>query len=175
MMNGFFLFIGKQGGGKTLYMTKVLIDNYDNKRPIYSNYTLFNLDNVEYIDDTLLIQLINDDDVDKLNNSIILLDEIHVYLDSLDFMKKHNRTLQGFFSQLRKRNILLLATTQYLLNLDVRIRRQIKNIFEMKHLKASVFNVKVHEIDGYYSNYLHELNVELSDYYKYYDTNEVIF
>ena len=89
-------------------------------------------------------------------------------------MKQNNRELRSIFSQLRKRNILILATTQYLLNVDVRIRRQIKNIFELSHISGNVFNIKVYDIDGYYSRYLHENNLDLSLGYKYYDTFEVI-
>ena len=104
----------------------------------------------------------------------MLLDEIHIYFDSRDFMKQNNRIIQNFFSQLRKRNILLLATTQYILHLDIRIRRQALAVFQMTNLKDGIFRVDVHEIDGYYTSFIRTELVNLTDYFKYYDTNELI-
>lgn len=202
-LHGFFLAIGKQGSGKTLFTTKLAIDNKEGRR-IFSNYTLYG---VEFQKITLgnedeerrgSIDILKalDDDPHYFDNSIMLLDEIHVYLDSLDFMRKNNRRLHTFFSQLRKRNILLLGTTQYIMNVDIRIRRQCMNVFEMKkltdnelkalikenaidpadytRLKGNLYNVTTHEIDGYYTDYVSEYHVNLSEYYKYYDTTEII-
>ena len=181
-MKGFYLAIGKQGSGKTLFITKLAIDNKENRK-IFSNYTLYGVEHQK-------ITLGNDEEIERgaldildtldkdknyFNDSIMLLDEIHIYLDSLDFMRKNNRRLHTFFSQLRKRNILLLGTTQYLMNVDVRIRRQCMYVFEMKNLTSGVFKVITHEIDGYYSQPVSDYNLDLSDYYNYYDTNEIIY
>ena len=114
------------------------------------------------------------EDSNYFNNSIMLLDEIHLYFDSRDFMKKNNRIIQTFFSQLRKRNILLLATTQYILHLDVRIRRQALGVFQMTHIKDSIFEAQLYEIDGYFTNYIRSDLYNLEEYYKYYNTNELI-
>lgn len=179
-MHGFYLAIGRQGSGKTVFITKLLVDNYVNNRKVYSNYSLFGIDyekitfdnkrNKNVID---ILKVISDNP-DYFNNSIMLLDEIHIYFDSRDFMKQNNRIIQNFFSQLRKRNILLLATTQYILHLDIRIRRQALAVFQMTNLKDGIFRVDVHEIDGYYTNFIRTELVNLSDYFKYYDTNELI-
>ena len=184
-MNGFFLAIGKQGTGKSLFMMKLLVDSYhEKKRPIYSNTTIFELpytpivrikeEGKKYKPDTIgfLTQLIKN--ADFFNNSIIIIDEIHIYFDSMDFMRKHNRIAQTFFSQLRKRKILLLGTSQYLMNVDIRIRRQCSNVFDMTHVYKDLFTVATHEIDGYFTNEISCYNIVLNDYYKYYDTNEII-
>jgi GTPase SAR1 family protein len=180
-MNGFYLSIGKQGSGKTLFMTKMLHTEMDD-RTIFSNYTLFGLDyeritfdrDQDGQDDAIDILDKLDEDPNYFNDSIMLLDEIHIYFDSLDFMKRNNRRMHTFFSQLRKRNILLFATTQYLMNLDVRIRRQCLNVFEMEHIYKGLFEVVTHEIDGYYSIEISRYRVDLSDYFDLYDTNEII-
>ena len=182
---GFYLSIGKQGSGKTILITKLLVDNLKEhpNRKVFSNYTLYGIDYTpiafntenEHNKDKLNILDMLDQDVNYFNNSIMLLDEIHVDLDSLDFMKKNNRRMQVFFSQLRKRNILLLGTTQYLMNVDVRLRRQCLNVFEMKHIKKDIFEVTTHEIDGYYSVPVTTYLLDLSEYYDFYDTNEVIY
>lgn len=115
------------------------------------------------------------DDINYFNNSVMILDEIQVYLDSRDFMNRYHRLVQTFFSQLRKRNILVLSTSQDLLNIDVRIRRQTLDVFEMKPENKEYFKVTTYDIDGYYlSEPTTIYYVDLRDYFKYYDTNEVI-
>ena len=171
-MTGFYIAIGKQGSGKTALITKLLFDNYHKGIKIFSNYTLFNID-YKRIDLEMLLDML-DKDPSVLNNSIILLDEIHIYLDSRDLMRKNNRRFQFVFSQLRKRKILLLATTQYIMNVDIRIRRQCMNVFEMEHIYKDLFKVTTHDIDGYFTEEISSYNIVLNDYYDKYDTNEII-
>ncbi|MEM1973675.1 MAG: zonular occludens toxin domain-containing protein [Thermoplasmata archaeon] len=179
-MKGFYVATGRQGSGKTVYMVKHLIDNMGD-RPIFSNITLkgipftritFNKPDKE--DDVLDILEVLTKDPNYFNNSIMLLDEIHIYFDSLDFMKENSRKLHAFFSQLRKRDILLFATTQYILNLDVRIRRQALYVFDMTQHKQDIFEVNMNVIDGYYTEFVRRELYNLSGYFKYYDTNEIV-
>lgn len=179
-MYGFYLAIGRQGSGKTAFITKLLVDNYTPDKKVYSNYSLFGIehekitfDNKKNKNSIDILEVIKNNP-DYFNNSIMLLDEIHIYFDSRDFMRQNNRVIQNFFSQLRKRNILLLATTQYILHLDVRIRRQALAVFQMANLKDGIFRVDVHEIDGYFTRFIRSELVNLNDYFKFYDTNELI-
>lgn len=183
-MNGFYTAIGSQGSGKTLLITKLALENHTKRpREICSNYKLFGVpftpidllatDRGDGIERENILDAL-DKDPNRFNHCIILLDEIHIYFDSLDFMRKENRRMQIFFSQLRKRDILLFATTQYIMNLDVRIRRQCKNVFEMEHIYKDLFQVTTHKIDGYFTKEISHYNIVLSDYYNRYDTNEVI-
>ena len=180
-MVGCFVALGRQGSGKTLLITKYAVDTYEKeKRPVFSNYTLLKipfqkitLDKTKNPDAISILDQL-DKDPNFFNNSIMLLDEIHLYADSYDIMKKGNRRLQTFFSQLRKRNILLLATTQYFMNVDIRIRRQTKNVFSMEHIYKDLFKVITSEVDGYFEREISSFNVILSDYYSHYDTNELI-
>ena len=180
-MIGFILIIGRQGSGKTLMSTKLAFDE-DGDRPVYSNYSLFGIkytpvtfnSEIESNKNKLDILKMLDANPDYFNNSIMLLDELHLYLDSLDFMRRNNRRLQTFFSQLRKRRILLIGTTQYLMNLDIRIRRQCLNVLEMQHLKGSIFKVTTHDIDGYFTEFVSAYKIDLRDYYSKYDTNELV-
>ena len=179
-MYGFYLAIGRQGSGKTAFITKLLFDNYSPDKKVYSNYSLFGIeyekitfDNKKNKNSIDILEVIKNNP-DYFNNSIMLLDEIHIYFDSRDFMRQNNRIIQNFFSQLRKRNILLLATTQYILHLDVRIRRQALAVFQMTNLKDGIFRVDVHEIDGYFTRFVKTELVNLNDYFKFYDTNELI-
>ena len=181
-MNGFYLAIGKQGSGKTLFITQLLYKELKEKtRPIFSNYTLFGLDytpitfdnNKERFEKVDILDAL-DKDPNYFNHSIMLLDEIHIYFDSLDFFKRNSRRMQTFFSQLRKRDILLFGTTQYIMNLDIRIRRQCMNVFDMTHIYKELFNVSVKEIDGYHDYEVSNFNIDLSEYFDKYDTTEII-
>lgn len=188
-MYGFYLTLGKQGSGKTAFIIKHLVDEKINNpnRKIFSNATLYNYDytpitfdkpnqpkkirdNIDIIDILDVLQ----EDTEYFNDSIMIIDEIHVYFDSRDFMRKNIRKIQAFFSQLRKRNIFLLATTQYILNLDIRIRRQALAVFEMQKIEGSLFQADFHSIDGYYTEFIRSDLYDLKDYFKYYNTNEII-
>lgn len=178
-MNGFYLSIGKQGSGKTLFTVKLLYSELDNRR-VFSNFKLYEMeyepitfDNELEPDKTDILEAL-EKDPHYFDNSIMLIDEMHIYFDSLDFMRSNSRKMQKFFSQLRKRNILLLGTTQYLMNLDVRIRRQCMNVFDMKHIFKGLFEVTTCEIDGYFSHEVSKYRIDLSEYFNKYDTNELV-
>ena len=181
---GLYIAVGRQGSGKTLFMVKLLIDNLKYKSKIFSNINLYNIDRdytkislstrEDTITDVPLMLDMLDDDINIFNDSIILLDEIHKDLDSRDFWSESSRKIQGFFSQLRKRNCLVLATAQYFMLIDNRVRKQCFNVFDMRKISNEMFNVVVSEVDGYYYRPIINYDVKLSDYFKYYDTNEIV-
>ena len=181
---GLYIAVGRQGSGKTLFMIKLLIDNLKYKSKIFSNINLYNIDRdytkislstrEETVTDVPLMLDMLDEDINIFNDSIIFLDEIHKDLDSRDFWSESSRKIQGFFSQLRKRNCLVLATAQYFMLIDNRVRKQCFNVFDMRKLSNEMFNVVVSEVDGYYYRPIINYDVKLSDYFKYYDTNEIV-
>ena len=184
ILRGCFIAVGEQGSGKTAFITKLAIDNLkDRDYRIFSNYTFFNIDfkkitlgNIkEKKKGAIDILETLDEDKNYFNNSIVCLDEIHIYLDAYDYFKKNNRRMQTFFSQLRKRNILLLATSQDIMNVDIRVRRQTRNFFEMEQISNDIFEVTTYKmLEAYYPTMISKYRVILSDYFKYYDTNEII-
>lgn len=181
---GLYIAVGRQGSGKTVFMIKLLIDNLKYKSKIFSNINLYNIDRdytkislstrEETITDVPLMLDMLDNDINVFNDSIIFLDEIHKDLDSRDFWSASSRKIQGFFSQLRKRNCLVLATAQYFGLIDNRVRKQCFNVFDMRKISNDTFNVVVSEVDGYYYRPIINYDVKLSDYFKYYDTNEIV-
>lgn len=183
---GLYISVGKQGSGKTLFLIKLLVDNMENKSKIFSNITLYNInrpwtkitlsDRKNTNKDTPIPRLLDmlDDDINVFNDSIIILDEIHKDLDSRDFWSANNRKIQGFFSQLRKRNCLVLASAQYFMLIDNRVRKQCFNVFDMQQLSSDTFRVIVNEVDGYYAFKVSSFDIKLSDYFQYYDTNEIV-
>jgi len=181
---GLYIAVGRQGSGKSAFMVKLLVDNLKYKSKIFSNINLYNIDRdytkislstrEDTITDVPLMLDMLDDDINIFNDSIILLDEIHKDLDSRDFWSESSRKIQGFFSQLRKRNCLVLATAQYFMLIDNRVRKQCFNVFDMRKISNEMFNVVVSEVDGYYYRPIINYDVKLSDYFKYYDTNEIV-
>ena len=181
---GLYIAVGRQGSGKSAFMVKLLIDNLKYKSKIFSNINLYNIDRdytkislstrEDTITDVPLMLDMLDDDINVFNDSIIFLDEIHKDLDSRDFWSESSRKIQGFFSQLRKRNCLVLATAQYFMLIDNRVRKQCFNVFDMRKISNEMFNVVVSEVDGYYYRPIINYDVKLSDYFKYYDTNEIV-
>lgn len=172
---GFYLIIGPQGSGKTLLSVALLFELkkfFPNKK-IFSNISLYNIEYERYDFDGLLENIKNNNSY--YDNSIILFDEIHIFLNSLDYYKKQNRLVQGFFSQLRKRRIFLIGTAQYILNVDVRIRRQAKRVLEIFKRNNHIYEVYVHLIDGYFTRQIDTVLLKLDMYYKNYNTYEIIY
>lgn len=173
--DGFYLSIGAQGSGKTLLsvalifeLTKILPE-----RRIFSNIELYGIEYDKFDFDELLTNIKYNNNF--YDNSIILFDEMHIFLNSLDYYKKQNRLVQGFFSQLRKRRIILLGTSQYILNLDVRIRRQALRVFEIFKRNNNIYEVIIHLIDGYFTQKIDTILLKLDKYYKNYNTYEIIY
>lgn len=173
--DGFYLSIGQQGSGKTLLSVALIFElsKLYPERKIFSNIELYNIEYEKFNFDNLLENIkINNNYYD---NSIILFDELHIFLNSLDFYKKENRLVQGFFSQLRKRKIIILGTSQYILNVDVRIRRQAIRVFEIYKQNNDIYEVIVHLIDGYFTKKIDNIFLKLNKYYSKYNTYEIIY
>lgn len=117
--------IGKRGCGKTLTMVKEAVDYVKKGRTIYTNF---------YINKELFtkkqqtrIKLLSDEFFQnysdmKLYNCGVFLDEIYVYIDSRASMSKRNKIMSYFFNQTRKRDVDLYYTTQFLHQVDLRLR-----------------------------------------------------
>lgn len=172
---GLYFMVGPQGSGKTALATKIVVD-YHNNRKIYANYKIKGLD-YEHIDPLAIFTIIKDNPT-YFNNSIIVIDELHVFFNAYDFFKDHVRQIVGFFSQLRKRNILLVATVQYFKRIPITIREQTKLIFDVSNYKdqSKKFYLNVSRVDGYYQEPIIQnvLIKDLPNYFKYYDTNYII-
>jgi len=173
--DGFYLAIGQQGSGKTLLSVALLFElsKIHPEKKIFSNIGLYNIEYERFTFEELITNIkVNNNYYD---NSILLFDEVHIFLNSLDFYKKNNRLVQSFFSQLRKRRIIILGTSQYILNVDVRIRRQALRVFEIFKHNNNIYEVIIHLIDGYFTRKIDNLFLKLDKYYKCYNTYEIIY
>lgn len=113
------LYKGARGRGKTLTMVKDAFRFFENKYEIYSN---FNFVFGKYISSEEILSLSRDS---KLMNCVLVIDEIELFFDSRNFNRAESKTFSNFLQQIRKRNIVILCTTQYTNLIDLRIRQQI--------------------------------------------------
>ena len=111
-------FIGKMGSGKTLSMVREALKYHARGFKIYSNFHL----SVPYEPlsfDELFAMAENQE---SLDNVVLLLDEIHILLDSRSGMRKVNKVLTFWLNQTRKMGVKLFYTTQHIHQIDKRLR-----------------------------------------------------
>lgn len=111
-------FIGTIGGGKTASAVYEAYKYHQLGYTVYSNIKL-SFPSVSLTKEKFDDLVANDH---QLQNAVLLLDEVHIWLDSRGSMKKKNRAITYFILQTRKRNIRMLCTTQHLHQVDKRLR-----------------------------------------------------
>lgn len=111
-------FCGTVGSGKTLSMTEQAYRYHQQGLKIYANYGL------SFEHEVLTKKRFNEliEDQEELQDCVILLDEIQIWLDSRASMGKKRRIITYFLLQTRKRNVRLLYTTQFFHQIDKRLR-----------------------------------------------------
>jgi len=172
--------IGNRGDGKTNLAVKFLYDYYTMGRPIIANIWLAP-EYFDYIKLTLdmLLKL-----PESINHAVILIDELQKWADAYKFFSKDSLALSTLFTQLRKRKLTVIYTTQDFSTIAKRLRGQTDYIVEMKHLNA--WDNKGNYVDGFSKATVHDAR-ELEGrslllqfqhdgrpYFDMYDTNEVV-
>ena len=128
------LYTGRRGAGKTLTMVKDIIQFYNSGWKIVSNVPI---EGIEY-------ELMNSEDIisldknTKLNNAVLVIDEIQILFDSRRSGSGGNKSFSNFIQQIRKRNIILLCTTQFAGTTDLRIRQHTDVIARPKFNKENL-------------------------------------
>lgn len=168
--------IGDRGDGKTCLMTYLLKKAFDNDINVFSNYKLEFTDDNHYISFEEMALLPN-----YLFDAYVGMDEIQMALDSRKFMSQTNSNLTKLVTQIRKRGLTLIYTTQRLGMADLRLRQQTDYLFFPEKqdsfekdgvLIDSLFKVHVQEVKTgkilkpfYYDGY---------SIFGLYDTSEII-
>lgn len=155
------LFSGMQRSGKTFLAT--LIATYYNKNfniPVYTNMD---------IKDFNRIQLLSEIPIDK-EPKILLLDELHFYLNSRNF--KIQADFIYFLNTVCKRNILFLATCIHPDMIDKNLRIQL-NYFTLCKSDNCNLHYKIFDVQNQTSKILSfKKDLELFNYTNY-DTTEI--
>ncbi len=172
--NNFILSNGvlTHNSGKTLSMVREVLKYYLKGYKIYSNFHI----NIPYtpLDFDDLFKMAENQE--PLKDVIILLDEIHIVLDSRSGMSKNSKIITFWLNQTRKMKVKLFYTTQYLHQVDKRLRSGTDFIVYcegMKYIKEGVTHFiccnSITDRDSVKEEYF------LADkYFKFYDTDEVI-
>jgi energy-coupling factor transporter ATP-binding protein EcfA2 len=165
---------GLKGSGKTTLLTALSIALAEEEgKTIYSNYKIKHK-NCRFLN---IYELITHSE--KLENCIIAIDELHEYTDCRNSNSKQNRLIANFFLQSRHHLADIFYTTQFLSQVDVRIR----NITDYKILISGMdVDIDDDDIDDVYEllifdsldDLLSEKTIYLGEYYKLFDTRERI-
>ena len=117
MSSKIVLYKGRRGCGKTLTMVKDGLSYYKRGWRVLRN---FDCSFGEYISEE---QILNLDKNSDLFNCVIMMDEVQIFFDARRSMRNQNLHFSNFVQQIRKRNIVLLGTTQYANTIDLRFRQ----------------------------------------------------
>ena len=119
MISKIILYKGRRGAGKTLTMVKDGLNYHLNGFKVLRN---FEVNFGEYISEEEILSL---DKHSLIKDCVLMIDEIQIFLDSRRSMRKENLEFSNFIQQIRKRNIVMLCTTQYSNTIDLRLRQHI--------------------------------------------------
>lgn len=178
------MLVGIQGGlgtGKTILLTKYLLNDSLNGYNILANYNLFNINYDDLVVENLIKNPKDTTDDIQLKNCTLGIDELTVYADCR--LSSSNRNI--FFSYLvlqsRKRSVDLYYTTQDFSMID-------KRVFKHTHIQIlcnSLYN-EYGDIINHYKEYVildcrdmanistERYIMDIRPYYDYYDTDEII-
>lgn len=114
------LYKGRRGSGKTLSVVKDANNFYLDGWRVLTNIQSCKIG--EYISNEDILKL---DKNSTIENAVLAIDEIQIFFDSRRSSRKENITFSNFIQQIRKRNIILLCTTQYFNTVDLRLRQHL--------------------------------------------------
>jgi len=162
---------GNRGQGKTLTAVKEAYLFGLQGYTIYSNLELTFPDkriNVKPYKMSDMIDYANTKN--ELKNAVVLMDEMHIVMDSRTSMTKRNIVISYFLLQTRKRNVHIIGTTQFLHQIDKRIRSTADMFISCRFKKPqdTIYNRL------FYNNVVSYRKFRASAYYDFYDTNKII-
>ena len=108
--------VGDKGSGKTLFLRALAQEFHNEKLNVYANFQIFGID-YTHINFTYLADL-----PDNLRDGVILLDEAQMGLDAYKWYDKQSTKLSKLFTQLRKRNLEIVYSTQRWPTVNYRVR-----------------------------------------------------
>ena len=137
-----------------------------------------------------IAELISSDDIlaidkhSEIKNCVLCIDEIQIFFDSRRSMKKVNINFSHMLMQLRKRNIILLCTTQFQNSVDLRFRNHVDiiarpkfikkyELCEVKYIDATAFQDEMYMYDNQKNSFV-TIIYDATQIYDKYDTNTLI-
>ena len=175
-------FIGGIGSGKTLSMVRFMHEKYKCGRHIFTNFGIKfkGPENVTMLD----MAFFSNYQKSGFNviDSVVAIDEAHVFIDSRNAMSRKNKLFSKFVTQSRKRSVDLIYTTQdknpdmflHSGQVELRLRKLTDYIIFCQCLHKGS---QVYIINSYCDSYGIKLKKSVflgNDYFDCYDTNEII-
>lgn len=171
---------GFLGDGKTIYMVRCAKIDFNNNRKIYSNIKLFG---IKYYN-LVIEDFLNKEESNKFKNCTMLIDEITLFMDCRRSHRKENIALSTLLRQSRKRSIDIYYTCQSLDETDLRLIRYTSVFVIAQRCYTKLNSGEIIEIENYRQyiiidsrkrkENLTRINMEISQYYNSYDTDEII-
>lgn len=144
------LYKGSRGRGKTLSMVKDAYQYYSDGFKILANLKLTFGESISN-DEVLSLSQYS-----KLYNCVLVLDELQLFFDSRNFPRKENKDFSYFIQQIRKRNIIILGTAQYVNTIELRFRQHIDYVAIPKFNKnLNICSVKYFDLTKLEDNNTH--------------------
>ena len=167
-------YIGTRGRGKTLSCVREAYEHYLDGYEIYSNIKLNNkyFKNWYSIDNKMIIDWVKGDK--QFKKAFFILDEVHAYLDSRMGMSKRNVVISYFILQTRKRNVRIGYTTQFIDQVDKRLRQPTEIMVECQNYMTPSGMFQKNKITHFETKRAYYDSFRGSDYFDYYDTNEIM-
>lgn len=163
--------LGERGDGKTLTATAIAyMNNHTDKKNVFANYHLSGIP-YQYITFKDLT-----DFPEYLEDSIVIMDEMHIGSDSYEFFSKHVKDITTFITQLRKRSITLIYTTQRFSTIAKRMRDMTNYIIQctMTDIKG-VVNLQVYDRSLPANEPpVNDFTFDFRMFFGYYNTKEII-
>lgn len=170
--NKIIAILGRRGRGKSLLAVYYTHSYFKLGKTIYSNIWL------SFPYKKITLEMLRDLP-ECLNDSVILLDEIQVWADAYKFFSKSSMSLSKLVTQLRKRNIILIFTTQFMKQTIVRVRDQVDYIVVMQYYNDNNIKGISHAtvLDGIAlppNDFIGEFIFDGRNYFNMYNTNEIV-
>lgn len=162
--------VGSIGSGKTCMMSRCLYQEKlrNPSARICTNYKL-EFEH-EYINAQELFDMKN-----SLKNTILGIDEMHIFLDSRSSMLKDNKKMTHFVLQTRHLGVQLYFTTQDIGQVDIRLRRMLDYMLYMTRTEwENIFRCTIIDYTDVININKTTFFIDLSPYYDLYDTTEII-
>jgi len=167
-------YVGTRGRGKTLSCVR---EAYEHQLKGYTVYANLELDrkmfpNYVQLTGQMLVDFVKGEE--QFKKAFFILDEVHVYLDSRSGMSKRNVIISYFILQTRKRDVRLGYTTQFIDQVDKRLRQPTEVFVTCQNYNNGKNiiqrNIVYEKETG--RNFLDTFAA--NEYFNYYDTNCII-
>jgi len=167
-------YVGTRGRGKTLSCVR---EAYEHQRKGYSIYSNIKLNKNVFPKYTLITGKMLMDWVkgeQQFKKAFFILDEVHVYMDSRMGMSKRSVIISYFVLQTRKRDVRIGYTTQFLNQVDKRLRNPTEIFVECQNYMTKNGVIQENKVFHEETARAWLDRFKANDYFGYYNTDEIV-